>query len=272
MIQCLDHTEHIKWHHQCTCLVDQRGHFHPHYIPQTIPQYLTIACLALSLLLFRPDQRISTAIEVDMDEMGNAQYQILTLKVDDPTKSSVSLIIPTQPTPIVSFTPAMPSSLQFAPIHSLVGPSQVQTKPPTVQPPSSPSTVTLFVNNQKTTANSRITSPLVSGRDLSVTFHSGTTEQGQYYGCVRDFETGDWVLCIDASCAIVEESEATPKTYGTLTPQQLAREKKDAHPTTRSSDNSNDPFKSCAYRLIYRRVKTELVTKDELTAVKRDSE
>ncbi|KAK2948040.1 hypothetical protein BLNAU_16987 [Blattamonas nauphoetae] len=86
------------------------------------------------------------------------------------------------------------------------------------------------------------------------------------------FETGDWVLCIDASCAIVEESEATPKTYSTLTPQQLAREKKSGRPTTRSSDNANDPFKSCAYRLIYRRVETELVTQDELTAVKRDYE
>ncbi|KAK2940879.1 hypothetical protein BLNAU_24208 [Blattamonas nauphoetae] len=81
------------------------------------------------------------------------------------------------------------------------------------------------------------------------------------------FETGDWVLCIDASCAIVEESEATPKTYSTLTPQQLAREKKSGRPTTRSSDNANDPFKSCAYRLIYRRVETELVTQDELTAM-----
>ncbi|KAK2956237.1 hypothetical protein BLNAU_8801 [Blattamonas nauphoetae] len=43
---------------------------------------------------------------------------------------------------------------------------------------------------------------------------------------VCDFETGNWVMFNDASCAIVEESEATSKTYGTLTPQQLAREKK----------------------------------------------
>ncbi|KAK2942490.1 putative Ubiquitin carboxyl-terminal hydrolase 47 [Blattamonas nauphoetae] len=106
----------------------------------------------------------------------------------------------------------------------------------------------------------------------SVTIHSGTTEQGHYYVYVRDFETGDWVLCNDAYCAIVDESEATSKTYGTLTPQQLAREKKGGRPSTRSSDNANDPFKSCAYRLIYRRVETELVTQDELTAAKRDYE
>ncbi|KAK2959841.1 hypothetical protein BLNAU_5330 [Blattamonas nauphoetae] len=129
------------------------------------PQYLTVACLALSLLLSRssffmlpffkdmtnafPQQCVQISHEVEMNEMGNAHYQILTLKVDDPTKSSVSLNIPTQPTPIVSFTLAMPSSLQSAPTHSLVGPSQVQTKPPTVQPPSSPTPVTLFVNNKK---------------------------------------------------------------------------------------------------------------------------
>ncbi|KAK2940398.1 hypothetical protein BLNAU_24692 [Blattamonas nauphoetae] len=235
------------------------------------PQYLTVACLALSLLL----SRSSFFMLPFFKDMTNAFPQ----QLDDPTKSSVSLIIPTQPTPIVSFTPAMPSSLQSAPTHSLVGPSQVQTKPPTVQPPSSPTPVTLFVNNQKNRKlphnqssrqiNQTTSRPPTSGH---MTFHSGTTEQGQYYVCVRNFETVDWALCIDASCAIIEKSEATPKTYGTFTPQQLAREKKDAHSTTRSSDSANDPSKSCAYRLIYRRVETGLVTKDELTAVKRDSE
>ncbi|KAK2942633.1 hypothetical protein BLNAU_22451 [Blattamonas nauphoetae] len=230
------------------------------------PQYLTVACLALSLLL----SRSSFFMLPFFKDMTNAFPQ----QLDDPTKSSVSLIIPTQPTPIVSFTPAMP-------------PNEATNGPTTIFPPLQ----SLSSSTTKKTANSHITSPLVSVRDPSgvltqqinqttsrpptsghMTFHSGTTEQGQYYVCVRNFETVDWALCIDASCAIIEKSEATPKTYGTFTPQQLAREKKDAHSTTRSSDSANDPSKSCAYRLIYRRVETGLVTKDELTAVKRDSE
>ncbi|KAK2949267.1 hypothetical protein BLNAU_15748 [Blattamonas nauphoetae] len=72
-----------------------------------------------------------TRSEVEMDEMGNAELQTPTLKPDDPTKSSVSLVIPTQPTPNGSFTPAMPTPLQPAPTPSLIGPSQVKTKPPT---------------------------------------------------------------------------------------------------------------------------------------------
>ncbi|KAK2956760.1 hypothetical protein BLNAU_8213 [Blattamonas nauphoetae] len=137
------------------------------------PQYRTVACLALSLLLFRYSffllpfftdmtNASYSAIEVEMDEMGNAQYQILTLEVDDPTKSSESLVFPAQPTPIVSFTHAMSNSLHHVPNPSLVGPSQIETKPPTVQPASSPTPVTLSVNNQKTPANSRTVSPLVS--------------------------------------------------------------------------------------------------------------
>ncbi|KAK2946823.1 hypothetical protein BLNAU_18281 [Blattamonas nauphoetae] len=62
MIQYLNQKRHL----QHSCLVDQRGHFHPHYLPQTIPQYLTVTCLALSLLLFRHDQRISTAMCADI--------------------------------------------------------------------------------------------------------------------------------------------------------------------------------------------------------------
>ncbi|KAK2949002.1 hypothetical protein BLNAU_16108 [Blattamonas nauphoetae] len=105
--------------------------------------------------------------KVDMDEMKNVDLHTPTLKVDDPTKSSMSPVIPTQPTPNGSFTPAMPSSLQPAPTPSLFGPSQVQTKPPTVKPASSPTPVTLSVKNQKSPANSRTTSPLVSVCDQS---------------------------------------------------------------------------------------------------------
>ncbi|KAK2952829.1 hypothetical protein BLNAU_12297 [Blattamonas nauphoetae] len=92
-----------------------------------------------------------TRRKVEMDEMGNAQYQIQTLKVDDPIMSSLSLVFLAQPTPIVSFTLAMPTSLQHVPNSSLVEPSQVQTTPPTVQPTSSPPPDTLSVNNQKIT-------------------------------------------------------------------------------------------------------------------------
>ncbi|KAK2953241.1 hypothetical protein BLNAU_11867 [Blattamonas nauphoetae] len=74
----------------------------------------------------------------------------------------MSLVIPTQPTPNNSFTSAMPTSLQLAPTPSLIGPSQIQTKPPSVQPASSPTPATLSVNNQKSPANSRTTSSLVS--------------------------------------------------------------------------------------------------------------
>ncbi|KAK2943783.1 hypothetical protein BLNAU_21288 [Blattamonas nauphoetae] len=106
------------------------------------PQHISIASLAISLLLF-----LSVVFElrrkVDLDDMRNAELHTPTLKLDNPTKTSL------------------------APTHSLVGPSQVQTKPPTAQPASSPTTVTLFVNNHKTTANSRTATPHVSVRDPS---------------------------------------------------------------------------------------------------------
>ncbi|KAK2963072.1 hypothetical protein BLNAU_2095 [Blattamonas nauphoetae] len=105
--------------------------------------------------------------KVDMDEMRNAELHTPTLKPDDPTKSLVSHVIPTHPTPNGSFTSVMPSSLQPAPTPSLLGPSQVQTKPPTVKPASSPIPVTLSVKNQKSPANSRTISPHVSVCDQS---------------------------------------------------------------------------------------------------------
>ncbi|KAK2944879.1 hypothetical protein BLNAU_20222 [Blattamonas nauphoetae] len=92
-----------------------------------------------------------TRSKVEMDEMGNDELQTPTLKPDDPTKSSMTLVIPTHTTPNGSFTPAMPTSLQHVPNSSLVEPSQVQTTPPTVQPTSSPTPDTLSVNNQKIT-------------------------------------------------------------------------------------------------------------------------
>ncbi|KAK2947905.1 hypothetical protein BLNAU_17132 [Blattamonas nauphoetae] len=169
-----DHLPHVKLSSSALFFLD----ISYRDLKSTIPQYLTVTCLALSLLLFRysffmlpfftdmtnafPQQCVLISHEVEMDEMGNVQYQILTLKVDDPTKSSVSLVIPTQPTPNVSFTHAMSNSLHHVPNPSIVGPSQIQTKPPTVHPASSPTPVILSVNNQKSPANSHTASPFVS--------------------------------------------------------------------------------------------------------------
>ncbi|KAK2942139.1 hypothetical protein BLNAU_22949 [Blattamonas nauphoetae] len=105
--------------------------------------------------------------KVDMDEMRNAELHTPTLKSDDPTKTSMPHVIPTHPTPNGSFTSAMSSSLQLAPTPSLLEPSQVQTKPPTVKLASSPIPVTLSVKNQNIPANSRTTSVLVSVSDQS---------------------------------------------------------------------------------------------------------
>ncbi|KAK2941579.1 hypothetical protein BLNAU_23508 [Blattamonas nauphoetae] len=119
------------------------------------PQYLTVVFLALSLFLFRHDQRISTAMCADL-AVFHLIGMISSFVGNDKTRLNTIMWIVWAlaflgPTPIVSFTPAMPTSLQHVPNPSLIGPSQIQTKPPTVQPASSPTPVILSVNNQNIT-------------------------------------------------------------------------------------------------------------------------
>ncbi|KAK2950039.1 hypothetical protein BLNAU_15074 [Blattamonas nauphoetae] len=133
-------------HLQYTCLVDQRGHFHPHYVPQTITpisnRYLprTISPPLHVLLLHAPilhrhDQRISTAMCADI-AVFHLIGMICSFVGNDKTRLNTIMWIVW--------------ALAFLGV-SVVGPSQIQTKPPTVQPASSPTPVILSVNNQKIT-------------------------------------------------------------------------------------------------------------------------
>ncbi|KAK2949974.1 hypothetical protein BLNAU_15117 [Blattamonas nauphoetae] len=90
--------------------------------------------------------------KVEMDEMGNTAIQTPALNADDASMSSLSLVIPTQSTPNVSFSPAKPAPLQPTPTFSLFRTSQVQPKPRTDRHASSPSLLTLSVNHQKSPA------------------------------------------------------------------------------------------------------------------------
>ncbi|KAK2945136.1 hypothetical protein BLNAU_7136 [Blattamonas nauphoetae] len=87
--------------------------------------------------------------KVEMDEMGNTEIQTPALNADDASMSSLSLVIPAQSTPNVSFSPAKPATLQPTPTFSLFRTSQVQPKPRTDRHASSPSLITLSVNHPK---------------------------------------------------------------------------------------------------------------------------
>ncbi|KAK2956811.1 hypothetical protein BLNAU_8264 [Blattamonas nauphoetae] len=90
--------------------------------------------------------------KVEIDEMGNTAIQTPALNADAASMSSLSLVIPTQSTPNVSFSPAKPAPLQPTPTFSLFRTSQVQPKPRTDRHASSPSLLTLSVNHQKSPA------------------------------------------------------------------------------------------------------------------------
>ncbi|KAK2963379.1 hypothetical protein BLNAU_1421 [Blattamonas nauphoetae] len=164
---------------------------------------------------------------------------MLTLKVDDPTKSSVSLVIPTQPTPNVSFTHAMSILSIMFQILQWLGLHKSKQKPPTVHPASSPllsfspstaknhpqtphsQSIRPINHNTSRTSNFRPQSPVeaverTTLKESSKCTSTSPVQEAIKYFSVKElrknrvhFETGDWVLCIDASCAIVEKRSHT---------------------------------------------------------------